>query len=78
MKNFFPMSRGDILFIVVLLLFSLVSFLPWARDLQWAGMSMLGWLMALLMLLSPVIALTRLSRGAGSETHKKDELGGAP
>ena len=59
-KQFFPMSSGDKLFITVLLLFSFVSFLPWSRTTTWAGMAMLGWMMALLMVLSPTIAIGRL------------------
>jgi len=60
MSNFFPISRGDVAFIVILLVFAVVSFLPWSRESAWAGMDMLGWMMAILMVLSPVIALIRL------------------
>ena len=62
MSNFFPISRGDLVFIVILLVFAFVSFLPWSRELMWSGMAMLGWMMAILMVLSPVIALLRLWR----------------
>ncbi len=71
MSNFFPMSRGDLLFVVTLLLFALVSFLPWSRDAEWAGMAMLGWMMAALMVLSPAIALVRLFR-----EKRRDGTGG--
>ena len=57
MSNFFPIKRGDLGFIVILLLFAFVSLLPRSRDSAWAGMDMLGWMMAILMVLSPVIAL---------------------
>jgi hypothetical protein len=60
MSNFFPMSRGDLWFVVALLAFSFVSFLPWSRSINWGGMALLGWLMALLMVLSPTIALLRI------------------
>ena len=60
MSNFFPIGRGDLAFIVILLIFSFVSFLPWSRANHWAGMDLLGWMMAILMLLSPLIALARL------------------
>ena len=76
MSNFFPMSRGDLLFIVTLLAFAVVSFLPWSRDAEWAGMAMLGWMMAILMVLSPTIALVRLLREADRRTAKED--GGDP
>ena len=76
MSNFFPMSRGDLLFIVTLLVFAVVSFLPWSRDVEWAGMAMLGWMMAILMVLSPTIALLRLLREADQRAAKED--GGDP
>ena len=65
MSNFFQIPRGDLVFIVVLLLFAVVSFLPWSREVEWAGMAMLGWMMAILMVLSPIIALIRLKRTPG-------------
>lgn len=75
MSDFFPMSRGDRCFIVALLAFSFVSFLPWSRNMQWGGMAMLGWMMALLMLLSPTIAVLRLlaERPAGGGTSQEVE-----
>ncbi len=60
MKSFFPMPAGDLLYIAVLLAFSVVAFLPAMRAVEWAGMSLLGWMMALLMVLSPTVALVRL------------------
>ena len=76
MKNFFPMPRGDVWFIVVLLALAVVSFLPWTRGAQWAGMSMLGWMMVLLMLLSPTLALLRVigdraGRGSRHEENRR-------
>ena len=62
MSNFFPIKRGDLVFIAILLVFAFVSFLPWSRESAWAGMDMLGWMMAILMVLSPVIALIRLQQ----------------
>jgi hypothetical protein len=60
MNDFFPMSRGDLLFICVLVLISFVSFLPWSRSVAWGGMAAQGWMMAFLMVVSPSIALFRL------------------
>jgi len=40
-----------------LVLFSVVSFLPVWRSVEFAGMAMFGWLMAALMLISPAVAL---------------------
>jgi hypothetical protein len=73
MQSFFPMSRGDLTFIVALLVFAIVAFLPWARSAQWFGMPMQGWMMALLMVLAPTIALTRLMierRGAATSDQE--------
>ena len=71
MRQFFPMSRGDLLFIIVLLIFAVVSFLPWSRESSWGGMAMLGWMMAALMVLSPAIALFRL-RGQRHRSQSTD------
>jgi len=60
MNDFFTMPRGDLFFLAALLAFSFVSFLPWARSMEWCGMAMQGWMMVALMVLSPTIALIRL------------------
>jgi hypothetical protein len=73
MKNFFPMSRGDLCFIVVLLALAVVSFLPWTRNMQWAGMSMLGWMMVLLMVLSPTLALVRVIGDRTRSASRREE-----
>ena len=65
MKNFFSMSRGDLGFIAALMTLAVVAFLPVVREAEWAGMSMLGWMMAGLMVFSPVIALVRLMSESG-------------
>ena len=57
MKDFFPMLKGDRWYLLALLLFSIVAFLPWWREMYVAGMSVFGWLMAILMVFSPAIAL---------------------
>ncbi len=60
MSNFFPMPRGDRWYILAILLFVVVSFLPWSHSIQVAGMALFGWLMAALMVVAPVVALLRL------------------
>ncbi len=57
MKTFFPMRRGEARVLVVLVAFSIFSFLPVWRSTEFAGMAMFGWLMAALMVLSPALAL---------------------
>jgi hypothetical protein len=61
----FPMGRIEALALTILILFSIVSFLPVWRDIQLAGMSVFGWLMAALMLISPVLMLLVFRRGPG-------------
>jgi len=68
------MSRGDFCFIVALLSLAVISFLPWTRNMQWAGMSMLGWMMALLMVLSPSIALLRVIKERNQSTPPREEV----
>jgi hypothetical protein len=62
MSNFFPMPRGDRWFLAIIIVFSIISFLPWTQGVHVAGMALFGWLMAALMILSPAIALIRLIR----------------
>lgn len=63
MKPFFPMPRADLLTVLGLVLFALLSFLPVTREVEVGGMALLGWLMAALMVVSPLVALLRLRRG---------------
>ncbi|MDZ7291137.1 MAG: hypothetical protein ONB44_12550 [candidate division KSB1 bacterium] len=62
MSNFFPMPSGDRWFLLTIIIFSIISFLPWTQKIHVAGMALFGWLMAALMIFSPAIALIRLIR----------------
>jgi hypothetical protein len=62
MSSFYHLPRGDRWFLIAILVFAFVSFLPWSRHVQIAGMALFGWLMAALMVFSPAIALVRLWR----------------
>ncbi len=57
LKSFFPMDRVEAAALVFLVAFSLFSFLPAWRTEEIAGMAVFGWLMALLMVISPTLAL---------------------
>jgi hypothetical protein len=59
MSNFYPMKRGDLLYIIFLLVFTIISFLPWTRGIYIFGMALFGWLMVILMVGSPAIVLLR-------------------
>ena len=65
MKSFFPMARGEKLTLVILLLYSAVSFLPFWSTFEVAGMVVFGWLMAALMVISPALALFVFLRKRG-------------
>jgi hypothetical protein len=56
------MPAAERWYILALLLFSVVSFLPWWRDLEVGGLAAFGWLMAALMVLSPALALLLFTR----------------
>jgi hypothetical protein len=62
-KNFFPMARGEKVALSVLVCSAAASFLPVARSVEVAGMVLFGWLMAALMVLSPILTLWVFQRG---------------
>ncbi len=51
------MRRGEAAALAFLVLFSALSFLPVWRTVEIAGMAVFGWLMAALMVISPVVTL---------------------
>jgi hypothetical protein len=53
------MKRGDLLYIISILTFSIISFLPWTRRINIFGMALFGWLMIALMVISPAVVLLR-------------------
>ena len=57
MKSFFKMRGAEASALVFLVAFSIFSFLPQWRVIELSGMALFGWLMAALMLISPVLAL---------------------
>jgi hypothetical protein len=57
MRSFFSMGRGERPLLVFLLVFSAFTFLPSLREIEVGGMVLFGWLMASLILLSPLVAL---------------------
>ena len=57
MSNFFAMLKGERWYLLALLVFSFIAFMPWWREMYLAGMSVFGWLMAFLMVFSPAAAL---------------------
>ena len=62
-KNFFPMAKGEKAALSGLIVFATASFAPAARSVEIAGMALFGWLMAALMVLSPILTLWAFRRG---------------
>ena len=61
-KSFFSLPKAEAGALVFLVLFSALSFLPLWRQIEVAGMAVFGWLMAALMLISPVLMLVVFAR----------------
>ena len=66
--SFFAMSRGDRRYLLALAVFSVIAFMPWWREMYVAGMSVFGWLMAILMVFSPAVALLVFRRERRKKT----------
>ena len=60
MSQFFSMDSGDRWYLLAITIFSVLAFMPWARTVVVGGMALFGWLMAILMIFSPAIALAQL------------------
>ena len=62
-KYFIPMAKGERFTLLFLILFAAACFVPAARSVEVAGMALFGWLMAALMLVSPILTLWVFRRG---------------
>ena len=66
------MDSGDRWYLLAITIFSVLAFMPWARTVEVGGMALFGWLMAILMIFSPAIALAQLfirrKRGENSDS----------
>ena len=49
MSDFFPMKRSDFWFLIGIVAFAFISFLPWSRRIIISGMALFGWMMAIWM-----------------------------
>jgi hypothetical protein len=56
-RQLYPMARGERLALAFLIVFSIVCFLPVWRTIEVVGMALTGWLMAALMVTSPILTL---------------------
>ena len=72
MKQFFPMARSEIILLAGLLCFAVIAFQPVWRTIELGGMAVFGWLMALLMVVAPILALLvfRTTDRPGHTDHK--------
>ena len=56
-EQFFKLKKNEFLFILGNLVYAIIVFHPfWSDKIMW-GMSMTGWLLALFMIISPLLAL---------------------
>ncbi len=62
MKQFFPMRKVEVSVLIFLITFAVISFLPIWRTIEIGGMAVFGWLMAVLMVVSPTLVLLILRR----------------
>jgi hypothetical protein len=51
------LDKGEALVLIYLIVMAVISFLPVWRKIEIGGMAMFGWLMALLMVTSPLLTL---------------------
>ena len=65
------MNKGDGTYLIAVLIFAFVAFLPWSYRIQFSGMALFGWLMAALMVFSPTVALIRFLLGRNTN-NKQD------
>jgi len=56
-KNFFPISKGDTVILIILIIISLLIFLPFNQNITLYGMVLYGWLMAAFMLIAPLMTI---------------------
>ena len=62
MKQFFSMRKSEKIVLPILITYAAISFLPVWRTIEIGGMAMFGWLMATLMLISPILTIIALRR----------------
>jgi TRAP-type C4-dicarboxylate transport system permease small subunit len=70
MMQFFPMGKGEALMLVYLLVMAVISFLPMWRTMEIGGVAVFGWLMAALMITSPLLALLVFRRSDKARVGK--------
>jgi apolipoprotein N-acyltransferase len=74
MSGFYPMKRGDFWYLIAIITFAFISFLPWSRRIIISGMALFGWMMAALMIISPAAVLVRLIIERQKETKENKIL----
>lgn len=56
-KNWFKMPKKDVIFLIGIVLYVLMFFLPWTYEIKILGVSLLAWGGALLFLLAPITGI---------------------
>lgn len=78
----FTMRRREGATLVFLIAFAVFAFIPAWRDIEIGGMAVFGWLIAMLMLISPAVTLVAFRRrktapGAPPDVNDDDSTAGA-
>ncbi|PIC62692.1 hypothetical protein CSV79_15710 [Sporosarcina sp. P13] len=75
-KNWFLLSRRNLLFVIALIAYPIIFFLPWSYDILLLEVSLLAWSAFLLSLLAPTIGiLLVLTEKEPLDIHVKGEKG---
>ncbi len=75
MASFFPMRRAERRALFGLVLFSAAAFVPAVAGFSFLGVSLFGWLMALLLFGSPLLLLTLLRPETAKTPAPEPEAG---
>lgn len=78
MRFFFPMVRREGATLVFLIAFAAFAFIPAWRTVEIGGMAVFGWLIAALMLVSPMVTLVTFLRRRGVGGSTADGGGDSP
>ena len=75
MSSFFPISKGDLAYLLAVLAFAVIAFLPFSREHEMGGVALLGWLMAALMIIAPSLAVARILTERRSASSRRRAAG---
>ena len=75
-RNWFPLPKKDAIFILFIILYVILMFLPWSHNIKILNISLLAWGAALLFLLAPITGiLLTISEKPQSEMNQPIDKG---